>query len=86
MTVAGIIDDIKARATSVWLRCDVETILVRLGDDDSRPLLQCDNPRKKLEELLSTRERLYAQADIHVDNTSGDIQDVVNTIIQELRT
>ena len=86
VTVVGVMENIKARAASVWLRCDVETILARLGDDDTRPLLQCDNPRKKLEELLSTRESLYAQADIHVDNTSSDIQDVVNTIIQELRT
>lgn len=86
VTVAGIMEDIKMRAISVWLRCDIDTILARLGDEDTRPLLQCDNPRKKLEELLSARESLYAQADIHVDNTFGDIQDVVNIIIQELRT
>ncbi|PCI56874.1 MAG: shikimate kinase [Alphaproteobacteria bacterium] len=86
VTVTEIMKDIKVRATSVWLRCDVETILARLGDDDGRPLLKCDNPRKKLEELLSARESLYAQADIHVDNMSDDIQDVVNIIIQELRT
>ncbi|PCK00283.1 MAG: shikimate kinase [Zetaproteobacteria bacterium] len=86
ITVADVMDDIKVRAISVWLQSDVETVLMRVGDDNGRPLLQCDNPRKKLEELLSARERLYALADIHIDNTSGNIGDVVEMIIQELQT
>lgn len=85
VTVPEILNMINEKSISIWLRSDVVKILERLGNDNSRPLLQCDNPRKKLEELLSTRERLYALADIHVDNTSNDIKNTVYAIIQELK-
>lgn len=85
VTVPKILEMISAKGISIWLRSDVEKILKRLNNDNSRPLLQCDNPRKKLEELLSARERLYASADIHVGNTSNNINNTVHTIIQELQ-
>ncbi len=86
VTVPKALEIIKSDGISIWLRSDIDKILSRLGDDTSRPLLQCDNPRKKLEELLSVRERLYALADIHVDNISDDIHETVKIIIQELKS
>ncbi len=85
VTVPKALKVIKSNGISVWLRSDVDKILSRLGDDTSRPLLQCDNPRKKLEELLSVRERLYALADIHVDNTSDDVYETLKRMTQELK-
>ena len=77
--------NIKDRAVSIWLKSDVDTIFSRIKGDKSRPLLQCENPRAKLEELLNSRENLYAEADIHINNSSSHIKEVINKIERELK-
>ncbi len=71
VTAPETLDMIKDASISIWLNPDVETIWERVKGDNSRPLLNCDNPRAKLEELLSARASLYAQSDIEVDNSAG---------------
>lgn len=77
--------DIKSKAISIWLKSDVETIFSRIKGNKTRPLLQCENPRAKLEELLKARETLYAEADIHIDNSSSHIKEVISKIERELK-
>lgn len=77
---------IKEMAVSVWLRSDLDSIMSRIKDDKTRPLLQCDNPREQLGKLLRDRKALYEQADIHVNNNADDeCCDVVDDIIQALK-
>ncbi len=77
------LENIKEKAVFVWLDVDIDTIYKRIKDDKNRPLLQGDNPKAKLEELLAAREHLYKQADIRVDN-SGDPNDTVAEIGDKL--
>lgn len=55
-------------AVTVWLRCDMETILARLPADGSRPLAQ---NRETIRRLLEAREPSYRLADKVVDATGG---------------
>jgi len=63
--------DIKARATSVWLRADLDLLWDRVRDRPGRPLLQTPNPRATLGDLLERRYPIYADADVTVDSRRG---------------
>lgn len=54
----------------VCLTAGPETILQRTGTNNDRPLLQVDDPLKKIKELLAFRKPYYEKADI-VINTEG---------------
>lgn len=75
---------IAERAISVWLRSDIDTILVRSTRRGARPLLKTGDPRETLTRLLAEREPLYAAADIHIDSQPGPHANTVNLIIEVL--
>jgi shikimate kinase len=57
----------------VWLDVPVDALYDRLKTDTSRPLLQQANPKQTLETLLIQRQPLYAQADLHIRITPGEM-------------
>ena len=64
-----------ARAITVWLDSDIDTLLARALRKPTRPLLQTANPRETLVQLRDARAASYAEAPIHVvssDNAHGD--------------
>jgi shikimate kinase len=63
--------EIKARATSVWLRAELDLLWDRVRDRPGRPLLQTPNPRATLADLLERRYPVYAEADVVVDSRRG---------------
>ncbi|MGF1515504.1 MAG: shikimate kinase [Elainellaceae cyanobacterium] len=71
----------------VWLSASVDTLYRRLSRDTTRPLLQRENPRQVLEDLLAERHHLYAQADLTL-NTQVDErpQEVAQRVLTELST
>ena len=64
-------DNVKALKQSgiiVWLQVHPETVLARLADDTTRPLLQRDDKEQAVRTLLAQREPLYTRAaDVVVD-------------------
>jgi shikimate kinase len=62
---------IREKAISVWLRADLDLLVRRTGRRGDRPLLQVDDPRAKLAELITTRHPIYAEADLTVDSQDG---------------
>lgn len=56
----------------VWLNAEVDLLMERLAQDESRPLLQTENPRQTLETLLAERRSRYAQADLHINLDAGE--------------
>jgi shikimate kinase len=60
--------EIAGRATSVWLRAEVDVLWQRIRGKPGRPLLQTPDPRARLEELSRAREKYYAMADVTVDS------------------
>lgn len=55
------------RAVSIWLRCDLPLLLRRLTGGTHRPLLQNGDPAKILQQLMTLRHPVYAEADLVVD-------------------
>lgn len=60
---------IRARATSVWLRCPIPVLVQRTAGRTHRPLLNTGNPAEILEKLSAVRSPVYALADIIVDGS-----------------
>ena len=71
-------------AIAVWLDCDVDTLVERVGRRDSRPLLRSGDPREILARLQQERGPAYAEAQIHVTSRSGPHSRTVATILKEL--
>lgn len=53
---------LKKLGTVIYLKVSPDTVLNRLKGDTTRPLLQGDNVRQKVEELMELREPLYREA------------------------
>jgi shikimate kinase len=62
---------IHERAVSIWLRADLDLMMKRVSRRSDRPLLQVTDPRARLQELMTERYPLYAEADITVDSVDG---------------
>jgi shikimate kinase len=71
----------------VWLDAAPELLLRRLAADPSpRPLLQTADPESQLTSLLSQRQRLYAQADLHIRQNGEPIEQVAAAVLAQLPT
>ena len=71
---------LKEKATTVWLRADLDLIWKRVNRRDTRPLLKRDNPKQVLADLLAVRAPIYAEADIAIDSGDGPATDAVKAI------
>ncbi|GAB4416490.1 MAG: shikimate kinase [Thermodesulfovibrionales bacterium] len=60
-------DILRENGIIVCLTAAPETILKRTANNDERPLLQVDNPLKRIRELLEFRRPFYEKADIMID-------------------
>jgi shikimate kinase len=75
---------IRARAISIWLRADVDTLLVRVGRRNNRPLLKGGDPRAVLMRLIEERHPVYAEADITVDTVDGPPEATLAKVLDAL--
>jgi len=69
---------LRENALTVWLRCDLETLLRRIPDDGARPLA---GNRAIMRALLAEREPSYRQADLAVDTEEATPQEVADLIV-----
>ena len=58
-----------AKKTSVifYLKADIENLYERIKNNNERPLLNCENPKEKLQILLEKRKINYEKADFIID-------------------
>ena len=75
---------VRAKALSIWLRADLDTLVRRTGRPGKRPLLAQGDPRARLAELLRQRSSIYAEADLVVDSGNAPIAAVVNRVLEAL--
>lgn len=76
---------LRSRGHVVYLSASVEQLLRRTSKDKSRPLLQTDNPKQRIKEILAQREALYRDvADIELRTGEQSIQHVVSGLIKQL--
>jgi shikimate kinase len=61
--------NLKGRGAVVYLRCQPRELYLRTRHDKNRPLLQTDDPLKKLQDLHAARHAFYMEAaDIVLDS------------------
>ncbi len=72
------------RATSVWLRADVELLLRRTARRNNRPLLKRGDPREILTRLIEQRYPVYAEADVVVDSVDGPPEATLARVLEGL--
>jgi shikimate kinase len=75
---------VRAKALSIWLRADLDTLVRRTARPGKRPLLAQGDPRARLAELLQQRSPIYAEADLVVDSGNAPIAVVVGRVLRAL--
>jgi len=75
---------INARATSVWLKADVEVLAKRVARRDTRPLLKGKDPLEVLRAHALARYDRYGEAHVIVETGDSAHQLAVDAIIEAL--
>lgn len=78
------IEALKKNAFIVCLFASPEVILKRTEGNENRPLLEVNNQKKRIEELLAIRRPFYEKADFSVDTSTLDSKKVVEEIVKFL--
>ncbi len=69
----------------VYLRVKPETVYGRLKDDNTRPLLQCEDPLERIRELMESRKEAYEDcADLILDTDDLNIDEIAEKIAREM--
>ncbi len=64
-----------------YLKSDLDVLYYRVSRDMTRPLLNNDNPRQILENLMNKREVNFLKAHYLIDTSNLDANDVVEKIL-----
>ncbi|SME96416.1 shikimate kinase [Xaviernesmea oryzae] len=75
---------IKRGGVSVWLKADLDVLWERVNKRDHRPLLKTENPRQTLENLMTQRYPIYAEADLTVQSENVRKDVMVNEVLAAL--
>ncbi len=77
---------LKENGFVVYLHCAVQKMLERTRKDTQRPLLNTDNPEKRIASLLRQREPIYlACADYQIDTGEKQSREIVRSIVKAYR-
>ena len=69
---------------SVWLRAELPLLVRRVGKRGNRPLLKGGDPEAVLQNLITTRYPVYAQADLTVESRDVPHEVIVAEIAERL--
>ena len=75
---------VKGKIITLWLRAEPQTLLSRMDNLASRPLLAGDNPLGILQDLQKKRFPDYAQADLIVDTDGLSKKDSLQKVAQAI--
>ncbi|OQW94102.1 MAG: shikimate kinase I [Beggiatoa sp. IS2] len=76
---------LQSRGYVIYLHAPVKYLMERTAHSRNRPLLQTDNPKERLEQILSERYALYKMvADVTIETGQRTIRQVIKQIIKHL--
>lgn len=76
---------LRSRGTVVYLHAPLDALFRRTRRDQSRPLLQTDDPLARLTQIVRERDPLYREvADLIVDTDHRTVRSVVNEVARRL--
>lgn len=70
---------------TIYLKTTGETIYTRIKNDNSRPLLQVDNPKKEIENILKKREKHYNLAKITITTDNKTEEEITEEILKWIK-
>lgn len=74
------------RGFVIYLCTSIDQQVQRTSRDKNRPLLQTDDPRGRLEELMAARDPLYREiADLVVETDGNNVKKMVKFLVDKLR-
>ena len=80
------VDEMKKRGSIVLLSASPETILERVKDDTSRPLLQGNKTIEFLSEMMEKRREKYENAaDVVIQTDGKQIAEICNEIVEKIK-
>jgi shikimate kinase len=77
---------LKEKAITIWLHARIDTILHRVGNKTTRPLLNHKDKRTVLQELAEKRYPIYSEADLKFDTSDENHEVLINKIIKAINT
>ena len=80
----GRVEALQALGTVVWLSGDLATLCERAFRSGDRPMLH-GKTREEIETLYKSREPYYSKADVKVDTTTLNSDQVVAEVLKALR-
>jgi shikimate kinase len=76
---------LRERGVVIYLYASLEQLFERTRRDRNRPLLQTENPKERLEQLMAARDPIYREvADMVVHTDDRSIKSVVKEILVRL--
>ena len=73
---------ILAKAITVWIDCDIDTLVERTGRRNNRPLLSSGDSHEILTRLHRERKEFYGQAPIRINSQNGPHHHTAMAIIE----
>jgi len=86
-----ILDDdnltlLRQKSLLIGLTASADVLVGRVGRNSKRPLLKGADMRARIEELLQQRQSRYAQTDVTIDTSGLTINQVVEKILNVIRS
>ena len=78
-------DTMKQYAMVFCLWASPDSIWRRVKDQSHRPLLQTENPRQRIIDLLEERKPAYSRSDMLINTEYRSARDVANLILSQFR-
>jgi shikimate kinase len=76
---------LKAQGFVIYLHASIPQLLERTAFCRNRPLLQTENPKARLQEIMQQRHPLYQEvADLQIETGHRSIRQVVKTVLKLL--
>ena len=79
------VSSLKENGVMIYLKVSPEIILERTKHYSHRPLLNVAEPKKKIQELLEARKDYYNQADLTIDTSDLNVEEVVDKILNIIK-
>ena len=80
------IRELKQKGKLVWLKANTDTLLRRIGNDQSRPSLTGKSPREDMEAVLAERSPIYQRVADFIVDTEGKMPEEIAEAIAKLYT
>ena len=83
----GMADFLTEHGTMVYLRAELETLLARIGDAKTRPMLRDMTPAERIDRLKTLqreREPSYSRARVIVHTDKASVSEIVGEVAEKL--